>query len=163
MCTLTEQDFVRANALHHRPRPITAVLGILVCLVFAVAATSSILRDFRTRHLSSATLLIVAAPLYMAFAFLFWMPYRARRLFRQQKVAHAPASLRFDSVGMESRTSHGHVSIPWSDLHGWKESRHLFLLYHSDALFTPVPKRCFSAEQVLQLRSVLVATLKRTA
>lgn len=78
-----------------------------------------------------------------------YIPWKARRVFRQQKSYHCSFELCWYDAGFAARDSNGQYTTPWSDFIKWQEHGRLFLLYHSDLLFHMVPKRAFPSENSL--------------
>src|SRR5690349_139514 len=55
-------------------------------------------------------------------------PWRARRIFRQQKNLQRPYELAWDSDGLLTRNEHGQYKHHWSDFIRWREGETLFVL-----------------------------------
>ena len=85
-----------------------------------------------------------------------YIPWKARRVFRQQKSFHRSFELSRYDTGFTARDSNGQYTTPWSDFIKWKEDGRLFLLYHSDVLFHMVPERAFPSENSLSESRSLV-------
>lgn len=88
--------------------------------------------------------------------FLLYLRWRCKKIYNQQKSLHTPTEAEWDSENIEFIHSSGHAKMRWSDFAKFKESNDLIMLYHSDALFSFIPKSSFnSEEQMLNFKSNL--------
>jgi hypothetical protein len=85
-----------------------------------------------------------------------WIPWRARRVFRQQKTLHRTCELSWDSNGLHAKDGNGEYRHLWSDFVRWREGERLIVLNLSDAMFLMVPKRAFTEEKTLDAFRELV-------
>ena len=157
--TITAEDYVRAQRLHLRPRPLFRVLDLLLACLFAFAFVAA----SWAAHVGGYTgfpLILGVCAAYLALFFFVWLPFQARRMYKQQKTLHVPFTFRLDETGLRIESELGSTVLPWAMLHRWKENKHLFLIYHAANLFTPVPKRLQSPEAALSMRSFLQEHLK---
>ncbi len=100
---------------------------------------------------------IAACLAYFAFLFGFIYPRRIRKIFRQQKILHAPHSFNVADEAVFTKSDIGEAKLTWDYFQKWKEGKNLFLLYQSDVMFHIVPKRCFaSPEEMAQFRKLLL-------
>ena len=156
---IEERDFVRAAFVHIRPRQSLAFLGVvLVALGLGVAiwALGDLAED-RQRGVLGLCILLVFT--YLGVYFGLWYPFRARRLFRQDKAVGLPftAEIREDGIHVESELGGG--LVPWPHIRKWREGSSVFLLYPSDALYHIFPKSVFSASSGDQFRTTLLQRL----
>jgi hypothetical protein len=73
----------------------------------------------------------------------FAIPFRARRIYRQQKNLQRPYQLSWDDANVRTASAEGSAATPWNDFLKWREGKYTFLLYRSDMLFQMFPKRAF--------------------
>lgn len=140
---ITEDDCLDALRLNLKPRPWVAVLGwliaALVLLVLGLSTRAALQGRAQWDNLLSA----------LAIAFLltwYWLylPWRVRRLYRQQRSLHEAFTVVLDAdAGLRFESARGQGLLPWSHIGRWRESRSLFVLYESDALVHILPKRFF--------------------
>ncbi|MDF0488134.1 YcxB family protein [Sphingomonas sp. H39-1-10] len=83
------------------------------------------------------------------------LPRRAARLFRQQRSIHQSFDYRWSEDGLEWSSPQGSGRFPWTDLHGWRETKPAVLIYMNDTLFQFLPQRAFTPEAVADLRATL--------
>jgi hypothetical protein len=104
------------------------------------------------RSLLSWKTLIPAAliPVFYLIGRYFWVPRYVKRIYQQQKDLQKPVEIVITQEALLSANEYGQSTKPWSDFTNWKENEHLFLLYHSDALQTLIPKRVFSNEEQIE-------------
>lgn len=73
-------------------------------------------------------------------------PLLARRQIRTNKLLHDPRSGTADENGLTSSTSHGTVTIAWSDYHRASIAPDFVLLYLSTAMYHLVPRSFFDTD-----------------
>ena len=145
-------DYVRAQYLHTRPRPVYKVLGAIVLALFLWAAwhslTSGDFGVFDLLFLATAVLLILNFTVYL--------PWKTRRIYRQQKALQRELAYKFDDDGVSVTNENGQSLTPWDDYLKWKQNDNLILLYLSDCMYHMLPNRFFSnANEVDGLREIL--------
>lgn len=151
--TLEASDYVRAQYLNMRPRRTYMVLGLVVLSLFLWAIWYTFFGG-GPRGMTGYVLLAAAA--YLILNFFVYIPWKARKTFRQQKSLQREMTLRFDDSGLAIEAENSQGRIPWSDFLKWKENDRLFLLYISDPLYHMVPKRLFkSSSEVDSVREVM--------
>lgn len=149
-------EYLRAQYLHLRPRPLLERVGLGIVVVGISVVAVVLWRALRGSPPSHFPYLLVTSLVYLALYFLVFVPWRARALFRRQKVLDGPFRILADSSGLAISSEIGEIRMPWAALRKWKESQRLFLIYHSDSLFHLVPKRLFTtSEQLDAFRGLL--------
>jgi len=73
------------------------------------------------------------------------LPWRARRLFAQQKNLQRPVTFHWDDSGLAWSSENGSGKTAWSDYVKWRQNDRLVLLYHSDVMFQMLPRRAFTS------------------
>ena len=79
----------------------------------------------------------------------------ARRTLEQRRELATPVRWAFDDKSLRIETRFTRSAFPWDALRGWREDRHVLLVYLSDQLFHAVPKDQVEEAQVAALRSAL--------
>jgi hypothetical protein len=142
---LTEADYVAAQSLY-RPQSGWRRLTFAISIVAVIAAVALL---WWTDN--NALLLLYAAFICCVATYnLLWIPWKARRVFRQQKSMQAPATVAWDDNGIHARNDSGEYRHGWSDFIRWREGKTLFVLNLSDVMFLMVPKRAFPDEQTMK-------------
>ena len=164
---LQEAEYVAANALHLKSSRRRAIVFWLAMLGLALAALW--LWFFGRRIISGSNLAgllggciggVLGGVLATLGVRFLYVPWKARRVFRQQRSLQLPFELSWSEEGFVSRNEQGSYKTLWSDLVRWKENEQLFLLYISDAMFHILPKRAFpDAEAVSSFRELLRARI----
>ena len=132
-------DYVSAQYLHMRPRPIYKVLGAFISVLVLWAAWIAITdEDRRAFDLLYPTLVIA-----MILNFAVYLPWKTRRIYGQQKALQRELTFRFDENGALITTENGQTATPWSDYLRWKQNNHLILIYLSDCMYHMLPRRLF--------------------
>ena len=145
-------DYVRAQYLHLRPRPIYKIVGIIILALSLWAGWHSI----TSGDLSTLDYLFFLAIIFLILNFAVYLPWKTRRIYRQQKALHRELRMKFDDVGVTAENENGRSSTPWEDYLKWKQNDQLILLYFSDCLYHMVPKRFFAdAHDFEKLRELI--------
>lgn len=103
---------------------------------------------------------IFGYPLMIAVAYLF-VPFRARRLFKQQKTARQPITWRWsdEAISYDRDSAQGRQN--WADLYGWAKRGGTFLFFVNEIVALPLPLRVLTAAQIDDLEQLLVAHAPR--
>lgn len=138
--TVSVQDVVSAYRLHATPKPSIAA-------IFLLLATAGIGVSYSMHLAPIGAALGAAVGMYGWLAVLFFViiPYRSRRIYRQQKSLHLEHQFEWDDQFLYFSSQDYEGKIRWADFIKVKESCNMLLLYRSDALFQMMPRRCFSS------------------
>jgi hypothetical protein len=150
-------DYLDSQLLHLRPDGLARYiaygavvlfgLGTLGCLVFAILAQAG----FQLLILPLFVAAFIALYRYVL------LPNRVRKIFSQQKELGAAFELEISESGLRASNEFGNSIRPWGNFTKWKENSSLLLLYHSDMMFSVLPKRCFpEADQAETIKSYLL-------
>ena len=84
------------------------------------------------------------------------LPNRVKKIFSQQKELNSPFEMEFTDTGLVASNEFGNSNRPWGNFIKWRENKDLFILYHSDIVYTIIPKRIFTGpEQVEKVKAFL--------
>jgi hypothetical protein len=84
------------------------------------------------------------------------LPGRIKKIFFQQKELSSPFEMEFTDTSMAVSNEFGSSNRPWGHFTKWKENKEVLMLYHSDVLYTIIPKRVFAdAQQVETVKAFL--------
>ncbi len=159
-CQITEEDYIRAQYLHMRPRPVFLAAGVLMV---AMALIVIVLRLFIYPSASShaSPYILLAVLVYLALRFFVIMPMSAKRIYRQQKTLHEPYEVEITEEAMRVASTYGESTVPWQTFYKYKVGRDFLLVYQSAAIFHMFPRRWFSDEQFAEFQAILARHLKR--
>jgi uncharacterized membrane protein YbhN (UPF0104 family) len=161
---ITAQDYVRAQYLHLRPRPLFGYLEVGLLLFSVLIVGFGIFTFVRDGENPTWWLVLLAVGGYLAAYFLWYLPWQTRRRYAQHKALQSPFRIRVDEEGVFAENEYGQALLPWSFFLKWKEGRHLFLIYHTDGLFQMIPKRSIKSESDIEaLRALLSSHARRQA
>ena len=141
---IQESDYVRSQYLHIRPRPIFAVVGAPILALFAWAFVES----------HSWVMGGVAA--YLALWLLVFIPWRAKRSYKQYKALSEPVSVEVRDDGLFFKGENGEGLVPWSHVVKWRKSKRLLLLYPASNIFHLVPSHFFQSDEAFVAFSEIV-------
>lgn len=150
-CQIEEADFRRGIYLHYSPRPVFVVLYFLIIAFILVGGVILLLEPGRT----SGAIILLLVPAYVGWRLLFGIPLRARKIFRQSKLAREPFTLEIDAESVRFVASYGDSTLKWTDFHKYKVGKDLILLYQNDAFFHTFPRRWFTPEQFQEVLGFL--------
>lgn len=157
---LTPEDYIQAVFLHMRPRPVLKWIGYFLLLLTVVVLAMSFYLAIARQDSLALPLFLLGVLVYLAFIFLFLLPRRLRKIFRQQKSLHSPHSFAPTDEAVLIKSAVGDQKLTWDYFRKWKEGKNLFTIYQSDAVFNIIPKRFFvSAEDMAQFRQLLLTKL----
>jgi hypothetical protein len=132
-------DYLSAQYLNMRPRPVLAVLGTILLLLVVYVAAYGLCHPNHRR----AGMIILAFLAYLVLTFFVLLPLKARRIFRQQRNLQVTTDHEFEEQGVTSTSQIGQSRLTWRDFLKWKESKRLIVLYTSDVMMIIFPRRCF--------------------
>jgi hypothetical protein len=132
-------DYVKAQYLHMRPRPLYEILGIIVLALFFWATWIAITDDDH----DAFDLLYLALIIALILNYTVYIPWKTRRVYRQHKALQRELSFKFDATGALVTNENGQSRMPWSDYLRWKQNDHLILIYLSDSMYHMLPSRLF--------------------
>ena len=137
--TLQPSDYVRAQFLNLRPRPVYKFVGAIILAAALWAGWYS----FSQSDIGVLDYLFVAAILFLILNFAVYLPWKTRRIYRQQKAMQRELTYRFDDSGVFASNENGQSTTPWQDYLKWKQNDHMILLYFSDCMYHMIPRTLF--------------------
>ena len=143
---LTPEDCIAARWVSLRPRPLLRYLGYCVLALMILVFGWQLVDLARGRPVQSELWWIVAAAVYLGFIFFVIVPWRIRKIFRQQKTLKHPFEVEFGESHFSGSSTNGSFTIEWADLHKWKIGKKCLLIYQSEAIMHPIPCRAFASE-----------------
>ena len=132
-------DYVRAQYLHIRPRPLYKILGSIVAALFLWAAWLALTSD----DFGGFDILFLVTIVAFILNFTLYIPWKTKLVYRQQKALQRKLTFKFDDTGAEVSHENGQSTLPWSDYLKWKKNDHLILIYLSDCVYHMLPRRMF--------------------
>ena len=136
--SVTEGDLISAQRLHATPTPWLSS-GLLISFLAAIAYCYAI--DI----ISLGVTIGAVAAMFGWIVLLYFaiIPYRARRIYRQQRRLNREHSFHWDDQFLYFQSEDYEGKIRWAEFRKVKENRAVLLLYHSDSLFNLFPRHCF--------------------
>ncbi len=155
---ITCDDYKAAMRLHVTPRRRFKIVlyPLLAFLALAIFFTFKNLLAGEGRGFY----MLAGGVAYLFLLFEVLLPYRWRKIYRQQKLLQKSFQYEFTADTFHTFSDYGNATLPWDKFHKWREGKNAFLVYQSDNLFHLIPKRIFeSPEAQAQLRSYLTAKI----
>ena len=155
---LQPSDYVTAQFLNLRPRPGYKVVGVIILAAVLWAGWYS----FSQGDIGVLDYLFVAAILFLIVNFAVYLPWKTRRIYRQQKALQRELTYRFDDSGVFASNENGQSTTPWGDYLKWKQNDHMILLYLSDCMYQMIPKMLFErSDDFDKLLELVRSNIKR--
>lgn len=132
---LKEHDYVAAQFVHMRPRPIFAFIGILL-LGLAIWAM-----------LNGALLILSIVIIYLAFSYLFLIPFKAKKVFKQYKALSDPVKVSIEDNGLYFKRDNGEGLVTWPEIIKWRHNKKIILLYPASNVFYLLASHLFESEE----------------
>ena len=156
------KDYLHALRLHMQPRPWLKIIGYILITFFVIAFAFIIFGFLKNKSDLSTVFVISFCFLYLLAWYSIYVPYKAKKVYRQQKSLQLPFEVMVTKEGLNCSNEIGKSNIPWGNFLKWKENNNLFLIYYSDVLFQMLPKRLFNnLDDINAFRSVLSSNIKR--
>lgn len=149
---ITLEDNRRANFYFTYSRPIMIVFCALalffaVALLFLYASGSAI---------SKVNLYIIVFYIVYVFLIIPLMVYvRTKKQYESNKNLHKPITYDFTDEGVELKSDDISSRYRWENVYQVRESKNLFYIYQSKAVANLLPKRNFSAEEIVEFRDLI--------
>ncbi|HLK53950.1 MAG TPA: YcxB family protein [Candidatus Angelobacter sp.] len=157
---MTEKDFFQAQKLAIKKSPVLLVrltqtvlpLAGLAGLIFLSTAVAR--EGFKINMIGG-----VVFPLWFLS-----IPLLTRRtqkkLYRKTKHFHGPMSLETGDYGMTIKGDGIDSRMAWSNFVSFHEDDNCFVIYSSNSVFHPIPKRMLLAEQIAGLRECFESNIR---
>lgn len=157
-CQIEPADYVRAQYLHLRPRPLIKWLGIFLVALFLLVSLQQIFIPADGK-ISALPFILLAVLAYLVITYGVWLPYRTKKIYKQQKTLQEPYDSELTDDEFISTNSIGAARIKWRDFHKYKVGRDMILLYQSDLIFHMFPRRWFGEGEYDRFLAILKSSL----
>ena len=144
-------DYLNSQLLHMQRSKLERIIINVLLLVFVFVTIGGLLfvaigqSELQISSFIPMILIVAIFPLYRYVM----LPRRVKQIFIQQKELSSPFEIEITDVGMNFSNEYGNSTRPWRNFTKWKENKELLVLYHSDVMFSIIPKRIFSDSQQL--------------
>ena len=158
--TLTADDYIKARRLAMRPRPALRYIGIAVIVLYVISLVWQLIENLIYGHFSSGFWQMLGLGVYLYAIFFIWMPFRVRKIFKQQKTLQVSSEVEFTDSHFLASSPNGTFQMPWKDFHKWKKNKEMVLIYQSEAIMHMIPFRSFqNPEDVSEVSRILTSNL----
>lgn len=130
---ITERDFIKSQFLHIKPNVTFTVLGLLICVLVLFVLI-----------FISFSWLILAIVTYLLAYFFMYLPYRAKKIYRDYKVIQDKVHIIKREDGLLFRNSRGEGLLQWGDIKRIKTNSDLVLIYPTDVIYYIIPAHFFA-------------------
>ena len=151
-------DYLAAQYVNMRPRPVFAVLGTIMLLLFVYVAGYGMCHG----NYSRGGMIPLAVLAYFALSFFVILPLKTRKIFRQQRSLQVITAQEIDGPGISGTNEIGQSRLAWRDFVKWKENKRLIVLYTSDVMMHIFPRRCFADQAAWDaFRQIVSSNIKK--
>jgi hypothetical protein len=132
--------------------PVSLLLFLLLTLILMILAflNGILLDEILFFLLLLALLLIVFVVQYI------YVPQRIKKVSRQFIDLSGEQEYRFTDSGVAYKDQYRESNLPWGKYVKWLEDDRVLVLFQTDNTVNLLPKRCFSSEQLAEVRRVVV-------
>lgn len=128
---LTEKEYVLSQFLYLRPKRIFSIIGAIIFLLFIATI------------IYTPSIYSLGVLAYLLGYFFIFIPWNARKIFRQYKAVSAPFSLEAQEEGLFFKRINAEALVPWDEILKWKRSETMLLLYPASNLYYVVAHTFF--------------------
>jgi hypothetical protein len=157
--TFTAEDYLHALKLgRHGTLFSNNIARVLLYILLGILLLSTGYLGWATESWSpiiSVAFFMGVVVAMISLFFVIYIPNRAKKIFDQQKELHLPFKMRFGEDGLHFENSIGQATRPWEMFVKWKEDKNILMLYHSDVMFSMLPKRLMNDETIVFVRDQL--------
>ncbi|MDF3130304.1 YcxB family protein [Kiritimatiellaeota bacterium B1221] len=140
---ISEKDYVAAQWLHLRLRPVFRVLGFLLLVLWVVALCGKFSQGFE----NTVDYVFAFITFYMLLLFGFSIPRKWKRIYRNYKLIQAPFEWVFTKERIFSKTAHSEAYVDWDAFIKWRVGKKYVLLYQASNLMNIIPKEGFVSDE----------------
>ena len=139
--SLSEREVIKAMQLHGKgSRKNLVILALTGTLLFAIG--------FSTGHrVLSIGGLIGGISGYYCVLFLL-IPFNAKKQYRQNRAVRNEISMQMEEQGITFKSESGESRLQWRDIHKWKFTPGVYILYITNNMFHIVPAKALPNEQL---------------
>jgi len=88
-----------------------------------------------------------AVAAYLVLWLFVFIPWRAKRSYKQYKALSEPVSVEVRDDGLFFKRENGEGLLPWSHIVKWRQNKKLLLLYPTNNVFHLIPHHFFSTPE----------------
>jgi hypothetical protein len=148
------RDFLQAQRLNTKPHFLTKIIQVIILLFGIALIIFVLLRKELAEYIPLAGVIIIAFLTIISINYLY-IPYQIKKLFMQNKGGQLPFVMEIEEKTINIRNEMSNSTRLFSDYIKWKEDEKIITLYISDNMFTMIPKRFLSDEQILLIEETL--------
>lgn len=148
--SFTAHDYTNALRLMMRNRLLNIRVKVILAVLIIIAVLGISISDRNSSMGANAItlmILIVYSIIMYVLVYVFFLPRKARRIFRLQKTMQYPVEVSWSREAYSESTAICSSTVPWLDYYAWRADKTIILLMHSPVLVQMVPRRALSVEQ----------------
>jgi len=156
---IVEEDYLRAQWLHVKPRRRYRIAGYVVLALFVLTSIPVVVTSVSLRNSELAFSFFGPVVALVALAAL--QLHMHRRTYRRQPSLQGTHRYTFNEDRVASQSPLGTGEAEWSVFTKWREDSRIFILYQAENLFHMLPKRWFDGDEtkINEFRDLLEAKM----
>lgn len=141
---LSESETVKAMQLHGRGSKSTL---IILCVIGIILVLTAVFTDHKVIAVST----LVGGVLGYSFVLFGLIPFKAKKQYKQNRALRNEITMEMTDKGVNFKSESGESKLKWIDIHKWKSSGGIYLLYITSNMFHMVPSRVLQNEEILKM------------
>lgn len=140
---LTEAELISALKIHSRgSKNALIVMSIILVILLLIG----IFTEYKAVSFGA----VIGGVLTYILILTVILPFNAKKQFKQNRGLRDETTMQSHSEGINFKSEMGESKLQWQDIHQWKFSQHVFLLYITSALFYVVPERAINDKEAFE-------------
>ncbi|MCF6226058.1 MAG: YcxB family protein [Xanthomonadales bacterium] len=141
---LSKTETVQAMQLHGRGARSTL---IILCFIGITLVLAAVFTEYKIIAIGT-----VVGGVSGYFLVLFCLiPFNAKKQYKQNRALRNETTMKITEQGVNFKSESGESKLKWSDIHKWKSSGGIYLLYITSNIFHMVPSRALPNEETLEI------------
>lgn len=140
---LSEAEIVKAMQLHGRGAKSTLIILSVIGIILVLIAVL-------TDHKIIAIATLVGGVLGYFIVLLGFIPFNAKKQYKQNRAMRNEITMEMSDQGINFKSESGESKLKWNDIHQWKSSGGIYLLYITSNMFQMIPSRALESEEGLE-------------
>ena len=148
---ISEKDFIKAQWIHIKPRPIYAIIGIIILFTLELACANMVWKCF-DENIFAKILIPIGINSYLVILVCNVLR-KWHKIYKQTKSLQNSISISYENRTITFITESGHNNVKIDDIYKIKSSSDLMLIYLNEMMFIVVKK---SDDEVMKITDAIL-------
>ncbi len=140
---LSEAETVKAMQLHGRGAKSTL---IILCVMGIILVLTAVFTEYKVIAISS----LVGGVLGYFLVLFGLIPFNAKKQYKQNRALRNKITMEMTDQGVNFKSESGESKLKWNDIHKWKFSSGVYLLYITSNMFHMIPSRVLQNKETFE-------------